>query len=115
MITVTNYPAVASQVIGLMLLMLIVWRTEPALNRMGDKSPPLMVRLSFALLFTGSVAGILFIIAGHVPDIASLLLIAGTAALTFCERRLRIITGHNGRAGLRGPSQYTRRTDHEER
>lgn len=83
-----------AQLIGLILCGLILWRTEPALNRMGHTSPPVLVRIAFALLATGAVAGILAIFAGQIPSLPTLLMTAGTAALTFCERRIRILTGH---------------------
>jgi len=90
---------VLAQIIGLVLYAIILWRTEPALARMGESSPPLIVRVSFALLATGAVAGILSILSGQVPALSTLILTAGTAALSFCERRIRIITGQH-RKGL---------------
>lgn len=91
-----------AQVIGIILCLIILVRAEPALNRMGGRAPPRLVRLAFALLATGGVAGIVGIVAGQVPDVSSLILAAGTAALIFCERRIRLLTrirtprkGHN--------------------
>ena len=97
-----HWTDLAAQLAGLILCALILWRTEPALNRMGHTSPPLIVRIAFALLATGAVAGILAIFAGQTPSLPTLILTAGTAALTFCERRIRILTGHrqNSRKGL---------------
>lgn len=99
----TPFTQTAAQIVALILFALILWRTEPALNRMGKASPPLMVRVSFILLATGAIAGILGILSGQVPDTPSLILTAGTAALTFCERRIRLLTGHHHpqRKGIR--------------
>lgn len=83
----------AAQLTGLIVCTLIVWRTEPAINRMGNDSPPMLVRIAFALLATGAVGGILVIFGGNVPELHTLILTAGTAALTFCERRIRLLTG----------------------
>ena len=88
-----------AQALGVTLCALILIRAEPAINRMGHLSPPLLVRLAFALLVTGAVAGIIAILAGTVPDPHTLIILAGTAALTFCERRLRILSGTNPRKG----------------
>ena len=86
------YANLAAQLIGLVLCILILVRVEPALNRMGRTSPPPIVRAAFALLATGAVAGIFAIFAGQVPDIYVLLIAAGTAALTLCKRRIRLLT-----------------------
>lgn len=84
-----------AQLIGLILCAIILMRAEPAINRMGRASPPLLVRLAFTLLATGAVAGILAILAGSIPDRHTLILLSGTAALTLCERRVRILSaGH---------------------
>jgi len=80
------------QGLGIVLCLIILARAEPAINRMGGNAPPAIVRLAFALLVTGAVAGILGILAGNVPDASSLILAAGTAALIFCERRIRLLT-----------------------
>ena len=87
-----TYSDLAAQLIGIVLCILILVRVEPALNRMGSTSPPLIVRAAFALLATGAVAGIFAIFAGQVPDTYVLLLAAGTAALTLCKRRIRLLT-----------------------
>lgn len=81
-----------AQFLGLILCVIILIRAEPAINRMGQNSPPMLVRLAFALLATGAVGGIIAILAGAVPDRHTLILIAGTAALTVCERRVRILS-----------------------
>ena len=87
-----TYANLSAQLIGIVLCILILVRAEPALNRMGHASPPLIVRVAFALLASGAVAGIFAIFAGQVPDTYVLLLTAGTAALTLCKRRIRLLT-----------------------
>ena len=87
-----TYANLTAQLIGLVLCILILIRVEPALNRMGHASPPPLVRAAFALLAAGAVAGIFAIFAGQVPDAHVLLLTAGTAALTMCKRRIRLLT-----------------------
>ena len=86
-----NIAQLIVQLLALVSFAVILWRTEPALNRMG-KSVPTMVRMAFILLATGAVAGILGILSGQVPDTSTLILTVGTAALTFCERRIRLLT-----------------------
>ena len=82
----------AAQAFGIILCLIILIRAEPALNCMGRESPPMIVRLAFALLATGAVAGIIGILAGHVPDSSFLILAAGTAALILCKRRIRLLS-----------------------
>lgn len=84
-----------TQILTALCCLLILIRAEPALNRMGQLSPPFLMRVAFALLATGAVAGILSLLAGKIPDRHTLLILAGTAALTFCERRVRILTGNH--------------------
>ena len=91
-----------TQLIGALCCALILIRTEPALNRMGALSPPLIVRLAFALLVTGAIATLLAIISDHVPDRPTLILLAGTAALTLCERRVRLLSGTHGTPSRKG-------------
>ena len=81
-----------AQMIGLVCCLIILVRAEPAINRMSHRSPPL-VRFAFALLVTGALAGILAILTGTVPDRTTLIILAGTAALTVCERRVRLLSG----------------------
>ena len=92
-------PDLAAQILAALLSTLILIRAEPALNRMGAGSPPFIVRIAFALLATGAIATLLALLAGHIPDHPTLLLLAGTAALTFCERRVRLLSGPHSRKG----------------
>lgn len=89
------------QTLGVLLCAVILWRTEPALNRMGPAAPN-MIRLSFTLLATAAVGGIIAILAGRVPGPEGLMLAAGTAALLICDRRIRILT--RPRPIKKGPS-----------
>lgn len=86
------YLTTLAQIVEILLCIIILVRTEPALNRMGAQATPITIRISFALLATGAVAGILAIFAGKVPDVYVLILTAGTAAITICERRIRLLT-----------------------
>lgn len=78
------------QAIVLVAAVVIVWRAEPALNRMSPCTP-FMIRASFLLLTVGAASEIVFIFAGDVPSWPSAIMTIGAAALLFCERRLRIL------------------------
>jgi hypothetical protein len=78
------------QAIVLMAAIVIVVRSEPALNRMSPCTP-FMIRASFHLLTVGAVAEIVFILAGDVPSWPTAITSVGVAALLFCERRLRLL------------------------
>ena len=78
------------QVIVLVAALVIVVRSEPALNRMS-RCTPFMIRASFHLLTVGAVAEIVFILAGDVPSWPTAITSVGVAALLFCERRLRLL------------------------
>lgn len=78
------------QVIVLVAALVIVVRSEPALNRMS-RCTPFMIRASFHLLTVGAIAEIVFILAGDVPSWPTAITLVGVAALLFCERRLRLL------------------------
>lgn len=78
------------QSIVLVAAVIIVWRAEPALNRMSPCTP-FLIRVSFLMLAVGAVAEIVFIFAGDVPSWPTAITSAGVAALLFCERRLRLL------------------------
>lgn len=78
------------QAIVLMAALVIVVRSEPALNRMS-RCTPFMIRASFHLLTVGAIAEIVFILAGDVPSWPTAITSVGVAALLFCERRLRLL------------------------
>lgn len=88
------------QALGIFLCIVILARTEPAINRMGKEEPGL-IRAAFVLLASASVAGILAILAGHIPGMETLLLSAGTTSMLLCDRRIRILTKNRNRKGLR--------------
>lgn len=89
------------QALGIFLCIVILARTEPALNRMGKEAPGL-IRAAFVMLASASVAGILAILTGHAPGLETLLLAAGIALLLMCDRRIRILTkNRNQEKGLR--------------
>lgn len=72
---------------------LILWRTEPALARMGEGTH-WMIRYAMLLLAGGALGIILAIVNGAAVDFLTLLILAGIALLLFCERRLRYLTHH---------------------
>ena len=78
------------QAIVLVAALVIVVRSEPALNRMS-RCTPFMIRASFHLLTVGAVAEIVFILAGDVPSWPTAITSVGVAALLLCERRLRLL------------------------
>lgn len=78
------------QAIVLVAAVIIVWRAEPALNRMSPCTP-FLIRVSFLMLAVGAVAEIVFIFAGDVPSWPTAITTVGAAALLFCERRLRLL------------------------
>ncbi len=69
---------------------LILWRVEPALNRMACGTR-FSVRVALYLVAVGASGQALRILLGHVPDWPTVLLLAGVAALLLCERRLRVL------------------------
>lgn len=78
------------QSIVLVAAVIIVWRAEPALNRMSPCTP-FLIRVSFHLLTLGAVAEIVFILSGDVPSWPTAITTVGVAALLICERRLRLL------------------------
>lgn len=78
------------QIIALIAGGIILWRSEPALNRMGPGTPTL-IRLAFLLLTLGAIALVIYVLAGNIPDSATVLLTAGLAMLLFCERCMHIL------------------------
>lgn len=76
--------------VTVVLAAIILWRTEPALNRMS-RSTHSMVRYAVLLLAAGALAMILYTLAGDPPNIATLLLSGGIALMLICERRVRVL------------------------
>lgn len=75
---------------GLFIAALILWRAEPALNRMSDETH-WMVRYALLLMATGALALLLYILAGDTPSPIALILAAGIALMLICERRMRYL------------------------
>lgn len=69
---------------------IILWRAEPALNRMSPATP-FVVRLAVWLLVVAACAQLVTLITGRLPDWPAVLLQLGVAALLMCERRLRVL------------------------
>jgi amino acid transporter len=70
------------------LALLVLWRTEPALARMGPTTH-WMIRYAILLLAAGALAIIMTVAAGASVDFTTLILLAGITLLLICERRLR--------------------------
>lgn len=75
---------------GIVIALLILWRAEPALNRMSDATH-WMVRYALLMIAAGAMALLLYTLAGKTPDITSLFLAVGLALMLICERRLRYL------------------------
>lgn len=80
-----------AQLLAIAACVVIVWRAEPVLNRMS-RCTPVLVRLAFLLVIVAATSAITMILLGDVPPWPSVLGSIGTAALLFCERRLRYLT-----------------------
>lgn len=72
---------------------LILWRTEPALARMGCATH-WMIRYAMLLLAGGALGILIAVTSGAMIDFFTLLILAGIAMLLFCERRLRYLTNN---------------------
>lgn len=70
---------------------IILWRTEPALSRMGHQTH-WMIRYAMLILAGGSAGIIVGIATGTNIDFITLLILAGIALLLICERRVRYLT-----------------------
>lgn len=79
------------QVIGALACFVIILRAEPALNRMTPDTH-LSVRLSIWVTLMGAIARAWWIAMGNVPDIITVIMLMGFAALISCERRLQVLT-----------------------
>lgn len=71
---------------------IILWRVEPALNRMSRCSS-LMINAALYLIFAASMFSACEIVfGGAVPPWPAVIGAAGVALLLLCERRLRHLT-----------------------
>lgn len=75
---------------GIVIALLILWRAEPALNRMSEDTH-WMIRYALLMIAAGAMTLLLYTIAGQTPDITALFLAAGLALLLICDRRLRFM------------------------
>lgn len=81
----------ALQVVAAVAAGVILYRAEPALNRMSRQTH-IMVRLSMFLLVVGACAQIgAIVLMGCVPSAPEVILFSGVAALLSCERRMRVL------------------------
>lgn len=69
---------------------IILWRAEPAINRMSTSTNP-MIRYAVLLIAAGALSMILYTLAGDPPGIGTLILATGVALMLLCERRVRIL------------------------
>lgn len=80
-----------AQALAVASCLVIVWRAEPAINRMS-RCTPVPIRMAFVLILTAASWALLaIVVAGEVPPWAAVIGAAGTASLLFCERRLRVL------------------------
>lgn len=82
----TLLPSIASA----LACVIILWRAEPALNRMTTGTH-FTVRLAMWLLVVGAAAQLLALAMGTVPQWPTVVLELGVACLLYCERRLRVL------------------------
>lgn len=82
---------IAAQTLLVIACLLIVWRAEPANNRMSRQTP-LLIRIAFNLLIVGAVACMLDTLLGSVPSWQTVVLAWGVAVLLICERRVMVLT-----------------------
>jgi hypothetical protein len=68
----------------------ILWRAEPALNRMSATTPN-TVRLALWLITVGAAAQLVALGMGSAPQWPTVVLELGVACLLYCERRLRVL------------------------
>lgn len=94
-------PTVALNLAALVCAILILWRTEPALARMGCRTH-WMIRYAMLLLAGGALAVILGIVSGTGIDFTTLLVLAGIALLLLCDRRLRYLINRTGERHAQG-------------
>lgn len=82
--------AIVLRVVVLLASVIVLARSEPALNRM-DRDTSLIVRVAFHLLAVGAAAQIVFLVLGDLPSWPTAIVLVGVAGLLICEKRLRIL------------------------
>lgn len=71
---------------------IIIWRCEPAMNRMGRRAKtPYIMFGAFFLLAVAAAWQIVEILFGGLPSWPAGLVFSGAAGLLICERRLRVL------------------------
>ena len=78
------------QVLGLLLTVVIYWRTESVLNLMAPGCR-FLVRVAFWLIVVGAAGVAVWILQGYVPPVVVLIMLSGVALLVMSERRVRAI------------------------
>ena len=82
----------ALQIVTVIACAIVVFRVEPALNKMTGGTL-MIVRLSFYQLAVGAGAELLAILAfGYVPGLREMVMACGIATLLLCERRIRLLS-----------------------
>jgi len=82
---------IALKIVAVCAAGLILYRAEPALNRMSRQTH-ILVRVSMFLLVVGATAQIgSVVLFGYTPTASEALLLSGVAALLSCERRMRVL------------------------
>lgn len=81
----------ALQVVCVIASVVVLWRAEPALNRMS-RCTHLALRLAVHLLCVGASAQIgAVVLLHHVPSVPEAIMTVGVALLLTCERRMRVL------------------------
>ena len=87
-----NLSDLASQAVAMIACGIIIWRVEPALNRM-NRGSSLLINTALYLIFAAALcAAWEVVVGGAVPPWPATIGAAGVALLLFCERRLRYLT-----------------------
>lgn len=76
----------------------ILVRSEPAINRMRWGKTPILIMVSFWCLAVGAAGGIVEILYGYIPPLPVVLGGVGVAALLVCERRIRYLSRQPAKA-----------------
>jgi len=79
------------RLVALVACIVIIARTEPALNLMCHRQTPWLLALSFFLILVAAAAAAVFILLGNTPPIPAIIGAVGVACLMVCERRIRYL------------------------
>lgn len=84
--------ATIGQGLALIASCILVWRADPAINRMR-RCTPRAISYAFILLVSMALGEIIFIVfMRYIPSVIEVGLLVGTALLLICDRRLRVLT-----------------------